>query len=476
MELPFDVAARLGFPSSAGPCIGKIDKTCSSEVADVVDALCDRSASARGLKTEKPTMSTMGFEYIHDEDNSLPSIRSSDDTVYLMAEGSDVLGLARVGVRSIMVKPPQAEGEPTVSGYSEVNKDACKVHGGSTGDYTAHTSSLQKITPCCLLEFVVVESLQHRGLGRLLFDAMMSGESVQDPCKIAYYRPSDAMSAFLTKHFGLTGGKKVAESYLLFDKYFEKSQNVPDVAPVACHGTSNVVESKTKDESDGKLEDELYKHHAQLFCFNDNTWQNAGNGQVSMLKHANNGKIRLTFMQDSTQRVIANHLIINRAPFCDLQRHKAGNDKTWTWQAEDPQSANGEPRYAMKFKTSEDAAKFKETFEEAKRCSVETDAVEYVVVRKVGATAESDIHSRHVKLISTGTIVSVVQVLYLAEAKRVRARLVKPAGWITLMSHNAADVGNYAIMRSDLESYSQEAMPSGSATWRCTTISGSVSH
>jgi hypothetical protein len=322
----------------------------------------------------------------------------------------------------------------------------------------------------------VVESLQHRGLGRLLFDAMVSAQAVQHPSNLAYYHPSEAMLAFLTRHFGLTEGKTLGESFFLFDKYFEESQDVPENASIECSKASNVMEPETKKdgEADGKVEQELYKHRAQLFCFNANTWQNAGDGQLSVLKHRSNGKIRLTFMQDSTQQIIADHLIIKRAPFCELQRHKAGNDKTWTWMAEEPESANGEPRYAMKFKTSDDAAKFKNVFEEAKRCSVEADAIEYVVVRKVGATAESDLHSHHVKLVSVGTIVSVIDVVYFSEAKRVRARLLQPEGWITIMSHNAADLGSYAMMRSDFEKYSEKATPSYSATWKCTTISRSA--
>lgn len=481
MELPFNVADRLGLTTSTGPCVGRVDKTCSAEVLDAIDALCQRSAILRGLKFEKPSQS-MGLDYIQDIDNRLPGIRETDDIVYLLVEGSDILGLARIAVRPIMVRPPQAVGESAAGGYPAAAKiDSSKV-GSSTGSYVAHTVSLQKITPCCLLDFFVAESLQHRGLGRLLLDAMMSSEALKHPSKIAYFHPSEAMFAFLAKHFtdvcGKAGKKVWTDGYLLFDKYFDEPQPASDVTEGKSPpdvSKADQVTTKVDGGEEGLVQEILYTHRAQLFCFNEGDWQNAGAGEVSVAKHNSSGKIRLTFVQDATQRVIANHLIINRAPFCDLQRHKAGNDKTWTWMADDPKGVNPEPRYAMKFKTSDDAATFKEVFEMAKSCSVENDAVEYVVVRKVGVTAKSEVNSQHVKLVTEGTIVSVVEVLYLSEAKQVRARLLKPEGWMTIMSHNASDAGSYAVMRSDLESYSQKAMPSRSAkpTWRCTTISRS---
>merc|ERR1711972_755435 len=101
-----------------------------------------------------------------------------------------------------------------------------------------------------------------------------------------------------------------------------------------------------------------------------------------------------------------------------------------------------------------------ELFDTVKQLSAEQEATDYVVIHKVGATAESDVNSRHIKLVSVGTVVKVVEVLYLAEQKRVRGRLVNPLGWITIMSHNSADVASYAVRRSDMECYeAAKALP-----------------
>jgi len=197
-------------------------------------------------------------------------------------------------------------------------------------------------------------------------------------------------------------------------------------------------------------EEEYYTERTKLFCFNENEWQDAGAGQVSMLKNISSGRVRLVFVQELAKRVIANHFIVNRPPFCDLQRHTAGNDKTWMWTA---QERVLERRFALKFRSVDDAAKFKEVFDSAKRLSAEGAAVQYVILRKVGVTAQSALPSQHVKLLSPGTSVNVIEVVYSSESKRVRARIVQPEGWITVLSHNVSDAASYAIAQSDLDNY-----------------------
>lgn len=88
--LSFNVAERLGFPKSAGPSMGKVPPDLIADLAGVIDALSEQSAIVRQLKTEY-------------EDNRLPKLQSSEDTVYVIAEDCDILGFVRVGVRSIKI-------------------------------------------------------------------------------------------------------------------------------------------------------------------------------------------------------------------------------------------------------------------------------------------------------------------------------------------------------------------------------------
>jgi len=287
---------------------------------------------------------------------------------------------------------------------------------------------------------------------------------------MAYHHPSEPMAEFAKKHFGLTGSK-VVSTFTVFSQFFEKSSpGAQSVQPTTKSSEpaakveldEPVIEEVEELDSDPLKpyrvdENEFYTQRTKLYCYNVDEWQDAGAGQVTFLKHTTTGRVRLMFVQELGKRVLANHFIVNQPGFCELQRHTAGNDKTWTWTA---QERVLERRFALKFKSTEDATQFKEVFDGVKRLFVESAAVEYVVVRKVGVTADSNVPSKHVKLLPVGSIVNVVEVAYLSEEKRVRARLVQPEGWITLLSHNTADTGSYAIARKDLDSYSAKAVPS----------------
>lgn len=438
MELPFDVAERLGFQSGGieGPCAGKVPAALLNEVADAIDALSESSATARELKTEY-------------EDKRLPAIRSSDDIVYLLVEGTDVLGFLRLGVRDIKVSAATGDSESQAT----------------SGGYAAFTSSLKDVRPSCLFDFFIVGGFERRGLGKQLFDAMLLGEGGLAPAKIAYSIRSEAMSSFLMKHFGLAEGKTVS-LFTVYAGFFDESPALSKQAPPATPSSGSAAPKEVEldepviedvEQLDGDPlkpyrvdEDEFYTQRVKLYCFNVDEWQDAGAGQVSLLRNTITGRVRLVFVQEVAKRVITNHFIVNRPGMCELQRHTAGNDKTWTWTA---QERVLERRFAMKFKSTADAEKFQGEFNHVKRLFVESAAVEYAIIRKVGVTAEASLPSRHIKLLSVGATVNVVEVVYSAEQKRVRARLVQPPGWITILSHNTSDSASYAMACKDLKGY-----------------------
>ena len=65
------------------------------------------------------------------------------------------------------------------------------------------------------------------------------------------------------------------------------------------------MEVKTNEES----EEQLFKMRAKLFKFVRETseWKERGTGDVRLLKHLENGKIRLVMRRDKTLKVCANH-------------------------------------------------------------------------------------------------------------------------------------------------------------------------
>lgn len=460
MDCGFDVATSLGrhplLPD--GPCAGRGDTSLLERLGDVLDVLGEHSAVARELKTQY-------------EDKRLPALRSTEDTLYLLAEGHDLLGFARVGVRTILAAPAPAT-EATAAPGSGTSAPSGQKSGSypsdqTSGSYNSYQGSLQKYSPCALLDFYVLGGFQRRGLGRLLFDAVLEGEGALHPAKLAYSNPSLAASAFLTKHFGLTRSRLVS-CYTLFEDFFDEApaRAAPPLAPLTAAALLAQSSGSTNppvgvEDPVGpyrKEEEEFYSERTKLYCFNAGEWQDAGAGSAMLLRSRATGRVRFVFVQEGANRVIANHFVVRREPFCDLQRHTAGNDKTWTWIA---QERVEERRFALKFKTSGGAAKFGVVWDTAKTLVPETEAVDYVVVRNVGATEDSEVNSRHLKVVSLGSVVKVIEVLYASEQQRVRARLVNPPGWITILSHNAADAGSFAVRRSDLDGYTKALSPPG---------------
>lgn len=129
---------------------------------------------------------------------------------------------------------------------------------------------------------------------------------------------------------------------------------------------SVTLEVKNDIEMGEENEEELYVQRSKLYRFRDGDWKERGTGDVKLLRHKNTGKVRFLLRQEKTMKIVANHYIINEAPYCDL-RPNAGSAKCWVWTVID--CADGEPvveQFALKFGTPELAAKFFEAYEEAK--------------------------------------------------------------------------------------------------------------
>lgn len=65
------------------------------------------------------------------------------------------------------------------------------------------------------------------------------------------------------------------------------------------------VDTKTNEE----LEEQTFKMRAKLFKFDRESkeWKERGTGDVRLLKHKENGKVRLVMRRDKTLKVCANH-------------------------------------------------------------------------------------------------------------------------------------------------------------------------
>ncbi|KAI4368906.1 hypothetical protein MLD38_017410 [Melastoma candidum] len=110
-------------------------------------------------------------------------------------------------------------------------------------------------------------------------------------------------------------------------------------------------------------EDAILDLKAKLYRFDKdgNQWKERGVGSVKLLKHKENGKVRLVMRQAKTLKICANHLI---GPTMTVQEH-AGNEKSCVWHAAD--FADGELKdemFCIRFGSVENCKSFMETFQE----------------------------------------------------------------------------------------------------------------
>lgn len=128
------------------------------------------------------------------------------------------------------------------------------------------------------------------------------------------------------------------------------------------------IQVKTGEED----EEEMFCNRAKLFRFDTDTkeWKERGVGNVKILRHRVSGKIRLLMRREQVLKICANHLITPDMKLKPL----AASDKSYVWHAYD--YADEMPKseqLAIRFKTAEEAARFKAKFEAAQKSLQSTD-------------------------------------------------------------------------------------------------------
>lgn len=128
------------------------------------------------------------------------------------------------------------------------------------------------------------------------------------------------------------------------------------------------VEVKTGEEE----EEVIYSQRAKCLVFGETlldkgtgnkTWIERGIGDVKLLKHREDGRIRCLMRQEKTLKIVINHSCDPSIAF----ESNAGNDKSWVWHAHD--FSGGEVLeytiFALRFKDKELAETFKKEFTKA---------------------------------------------------------------------------------------------------------------
>ena len=110
-----------------------------------------------------------------------------------MEAPNKVIGLLKVGVRKLFIR---------------------NEHG-----------QIKEISPLCVLDFYVHESVQRGGMGKQIFEEMLYKEAAR-PEKLAYDRPSEKLIGFLSKHYGLKNYVPQNNNYVVFQAYWSTTPHV----------------------------------------------------------------------------------------------------------------------------------------------------------------------------------------------------------------------------------------------------------
>jgi GNAT superfamily N-acetyltransferase len=145
----------------------------------VIDALGKASATAQGLGAVITTLSKLRS--------------ASDHRLYIYCVGGLVGGMLKVGYKHLFVRNLRAE--------------------------------LVEMTPLCVLDFFVTANWQRQGIGRKLFDRMLSDAGLA-AWQLAYDRPSPKLIGFLRKHFSLARSRLQENNYVVFDDLFEQGMRL----------------------------------------------------------------------------------------------------------------------------------------------------------------------------------------------------------------------------------------------------------
>jgi E3 SUMO-protein ligase RanBP2 len=131
----------------------------------------------------------------------------------------------------------------------------------------------------------------------------------------------------------------------------------PDFQPII--PLPDEVEVKTGEEN----ENILFEKRAKLFRMDDKEWKERGIGNIKILQNKDTNKCRIVMRREQTHKLCANHMLI-----ADMELKNASKENNFMWAANDYSDGEMKPeKFLVRFKYSEDANKFKETFNQSKK-------------------------------------------------------------------------------------------------------------
>ena len=132
---------------------------------------------------------------------------------------------------------------------------------------------------------------------------------------------------------------------------------------VQINPTNNLNLAKVEVKTGEEDEDLIFKSRGKLYRFRDGEWKERGTGDLKLLRHKKEKKIRFILRQDKTLKIVAN-FIISEKPLCELKPHQ-GSEKMFMFMAYDCSEEPVMEKFVIKLGNAEKAKVFKKNFEDA---------------------------------------------------------------------------------------------------------------
>ncbi|KAI8124673.1 RANBP2-like and GRIP domain-containing protein 1 [Lucilia cuprina] len=137
-------------------------------------------------------------------------------------------------------------------------------------------------------------------------------------------------------------------------EYHEEEENNTYFTPVI--PLPDKIEVKTGEED----EELLYVHRAKLYRFIDGEWKERGLGNVKILRHKENKKLRVVMRREQILKICLNHVLNEDVDY------KRKDDKSWLFVVNDFSEGEVElEKFSLRFKTKEVAEEFMATVKKA---------------------------------------------------------------------------------------------------------------
>ncbi len=141
-------------------------------------------------------------------------------------------------------------------------------------------------------------------------------------------------------------------------EYFNPEEEVKINPTQAC--SLPKAELKTGEED----EDLIYKGRGKLYRFREKEWKERGTGDMKLLRHKTDKRIRFILRQDKTLKIVANFIIADK-PLCELKPHQ-GSDKMFMFMAYDcSDETPSMEKFVIKLGNADKAKNFQKHFEAA---------------------------------------------------------------------------------------------------------------